>query len=57
MGGPLKNVPLTIRPPNSEFDLLCLLNYPTHLLKNIWNNWEVEKTQTLCFTDAALVKQ
>ena len=42
--------------PNSEFNLLFLLYDPTHLLKNIRNNWITEKTQTLRFTDPDTVK-
>ena len=42
--------------PDSEFDLLFLLFDPTHLLKNIWNNWETEKTQTLRFIDSGTSK-
>ena len=37
--------------PNSEFNLFYLLYNPTHLLKNIRNNWVTEKTQALRFTD------
>ena len=37
--------------PNSSFPSLFLLYDPIHLMKNIWNNWLTEKTQTLEFKD------
>lgn len=36
---------------NSLFDKLFTLYDPTHLLKNMRNNWVTEKTQTLEFID------
>ena len=35
---------------NKEFEELFLLYDPTHLLKNIRNNWVTEKTRSLDFT-------
>ena len=37
--------------PNSEFPLLYTLYDPTHLFKNIRNNWVTVKMKTLDFTD------
>lgn len=37
--------------PNSHFDILFVLFDPTHLLKNVRNNWVTEKTQILLFPD------
>ena len=37
--------------PNSEFPFLYTLYDPTHLYKNIRNNWMTEKMKTLDFTD------
>ena len=37
--------------PNKEYDELFLIYDPTHLLKNIRNNWCTEKMQMLKYTD------
>ena len=37
--------------PNDTIDELFLLYDPTHLLKNIRNNWCTEKLQKLKYTD------
>ena len=37
--------------PNSKFSSLFTLYDPTHLFKNVRNNWITEKTQTLEFLD------
>ena len=37
--------------PNSKFTSLFTLYDPTHLFKNVRNNWITEKTQTLEFID------
>ena len=37
--------------PNSKFKVLFTLYDPTHLFKNVRNNWVSEKTQTLEFID------
>ena len=37
--------------PNPEFAMLYILHDPTHLFKNIRNNWVTEKFQTLDFVE------
>ena len=37
--------------PNPEFPILYLLHDPTHLFKNIRNNWVTEKMQSLDFVE------
>ena len=43
-------IPVNITVENDEFAILFLLYDPTHLLKNIRNNWHTEKMQKLKFT-------
>ena len=38
--------------PNPHFLILFMLYDPTHLLKNVRNNWVTEKTQILLFPDS-----
>ena len=42
---------------NEEFGNLYLLYDPTHLLKNICNNWQTEQMQKLSFTDPITNKE
>ena len=47
-----ESVSLVVHPfPNSKFSSLFTLYDPTHLFKNVRNNWITEKTQTLEFLD------
>ena len=42
---------------NTKFAQLYLFYDPTHLFKNIRNNWVSEKTQTFTFTDPVTKKE
>ena len=42
--------------PNALFEFLRLFYDPAHMLKNVRNNWQTEKTQTLEFTDPDIGK-